>query len=183
MYDNLLILKERNLPSDIIRSHMIPHLKPRPHAIFPNLRKLILSHNEISGSIDDSLNSLTHLERINFNSNLLSGSFPDIENLEKLRQLHISHNDFTNELPKFTNKNLYFLDISNNKFQGSIGDTFKELPRLKLLDISNNQLEGKISEYLYNNAFLEGVYLGGNNFSDIPFWFRRGAPFNFFGLY
>jgi hypothetical protein len=69
---------------------------------------------------------------------------------------------------------LKFINLSNNKLSGTIGDKFNKLTDLIYLYLHSNVLEGEINEInLYNCKSLRVLTLGDNKFSDYEYQRRQ----------
>ncbi|XVF78944.1 hypothetical protein PTKIN_Ptkin14bG0179200 [Pterospermum kingtungense] len=84
---------------------------------------LDLSFNFLSGSIPDSLSSMSNLSVLDLGDNTLTGTIP--ESLGSLSSLGV-------------------LDLSHNQLQGSIPESLGSLDFLMEIDVSNNNLSGTI---------------------------------------
>jgi len=124
-----------------------------PSELFLNtqLISLDISNTKLSGTIP-YLNLLTSITQLNMENNNLSGLFPNISNLKNLEILKISNNNFTGSLPNVTNCNrLGIYDVSVNNFTGDVG-TFNS-SNLYSIDISGNKLDGTISRDVLINTY------------------------------
>ncbi|PHT94814.1 hypothetical protein T459_02696 [Capsicum annuum] len=104
-----------------------------------------LEGNKLQGYLPKSIRNLVNLEMLHFSSNNFSGKInvSFFSNLKKLEELNLSHNSIS--LINCKNKikvNLWNLDLSNNKIQGSIPDWAWSnwLLSLTVLNLSHNKL-------------------------------------------
>ncbi|KAK2379011.1 receptor protein [Trifolium repens] len=109
-----------------------------------HLTYLELSHNDLSGAIPSSLFTLPSLEDIYLDDNqfIKLDEFLNVSSF-LLRNLDLSYNNLLGPFPIsiFHLKSLIFLDLSYNKFNGSLHlHKFLELKNLNFLDISHNKL-------------------------------------------
>ncbi|XP_058742819.1 receptor like protein 22-like [Vicia villosa] len=184
-------LEELNLCNNKLRENI-------PKSIFDlsNLTILCLSSNNLSGVVDfqhfSKLQNLFSLSlshnsqlSLNFQSNV-NYNFVELTTL-KLSSLSL------NEIPKFLGKlpSLYSLDMSNNKFNGSVpnwlletivADGFLNLSQnmftsidqistsrkeLGSLDLSSNSLQGELSVSICNWSSLKYLNLAHNKLTGI----------------
>ena len=130
--------------------------------------ELYLNHNQLSGSIPDSLGDLTNLERLYLNHNQLSGSIPDsLGDLTSLTELRLDHNQLSGPIPDSLGDltSLERLELGNNALSGSIPDSLGDLTRLQELRLQRNQLTGPIPDSLGDLTGLERLELGNNALS------------------
>lgn len=117
-----------------------------------NLKSFNFQNAKLSGTIP-SLNSLTSLTLINILNNNFNGNFPNISNLLNLQHLKIGGNNFTGLLPDVKNCNqLKIYDVSVNNFVGDVG--IFNSSELFSIDMSGNKLDGTIA----NNVLLNTYY-------------------------
>ncbi|KAF7849430.1 hypothetical protein BT93_L0799 [Corymbia citriodora subsp. variegata] len=97
-----------------------------------------------------------------------------------LMAIDLSHNKFEGSIPKLIGdlKSLRMLNLSHNFLNGSIPSSLANLTMLESLDLSLNNLEGEIPQQLANLTFLEVFDVSHNQLSGpIP----RGTQFDTFG--
>ncbi|GLJ42465.1 hypothetical protein SUGI_0880050 [Cryptomeria japonica] len=140
-------------------------------SLIPTLRMLALDHNQLSGTIPDSVSNLTSLEEMLISSNRLTGNFSLqlLENVTCIEILNLSENELLvnipkswvpqfsrllflglgscnieGDLPAFLSQQflLELLDLPDNKIVGNLPLWLWDLPNLQYLNLSNNQLEG-----------------------------------------
>ncbi|KAA3471888.1 LRR receptor-like serine/threonine-protein kinase GSO2 isoform X3 [Gossypium australe] len=159
-----------------------------------SLKSLIISQNELEGSIDiTELKSLTNLKTLDLSGNRIESlkHFQDGErplNLTNLKELNLDSNSFTNSLLAQLSgfSNLKSLTIGNNQLKGSINikELLDALSNLEELDMSENEVKeivpiknkdngslGKLKVATLNNLLetfssVNTLYLSGNYFSD-----------------
>ncbi|XWS13482.1 hypothetical protein CRYUN_Cryun36dG0040800 [Craigia yunnanensis] len=116
---NLINLEELDLRSNLINGSIFASFR-----VFPNLKSLIISHNQLKGSIDMK-GTLINLKKLDLSSN-------NIESLQSFqdsgRQLNLTH--------------LEEVDLSSNLINDSIFASLMAFPNLKFLLISCKQLKG-----------------------------------------
>ncbi|KAJ4717594.1 Receptor-like protein [Melia azedarach] len=132
---------------------------------------LDLSSNNLQGSLP-----VPPIRTLSFvvSNNSLTGEISTwICKLEDLAALDLSYNSLSGNLPPCLGSfspRLQILQLSRNKFSGSIPQTFLN-GSLKMIDLSYNLLQGRIPRSLANCTMLEFLNLGNNQINDIfPSW-------------
>jgi len=133
-----------------------------------NLVSLELSHNQLSGPIPDSLGSLSNLESLELSNNQLSGPIPDsLGSLSNLERLWLNSNQLSGPIPDSLGSlsNLMLLYLHSNQLGGTIPDSLGNLSSLTSLILGHNQLSASIPESLGNLSSLTYLSLGRNQLS------------------
>ncbi|XP_057436860.1 cuscuta receptor 1-like isoform X2 [Lotus japonicus] len=163
-------------------------------SIFPNLRFLNMSINEIQGSISHEFGQMKLLDTLDLSDNYLSGEipkniswdrsslrflrlsnnklngpvFPTLSALKHLEQLYLDGNSFSGSIPSgFSNTSLLALDISNNHFVGKLPNVVGNLTNLVALSMSNNHLEGSMPAGLVELESLVYLDISQNDFTGL----------------
>ncbi|KAK9665384.1 hypothetical protein RND81_14G109000 [Saponaria officinalis] len=144
---------------------------PVPDALH-RLSYLDLSYNNLELPISNKLWNMPSLTYLSLSGNNLQGSvFHIVRRLCNLQQLDLSGNNFTDELTNVfqtalgcADKVLVTLDLSNNRFSGSIPDTVSSFSSLTELHLDGNQLNGTISRGIGHLLKLERLYISYNSF-------------------
>ncbi|KAJ4706579.1 Leucine-rich repeat receptor protein kinase [Melia azedarach] len=131
-----------------------------------NITVLDLSNNALSGSIFQFIchgkNMSKGMEFLKLSKKNLSGEIPDCWNMNwsSLVGLNLSHNKFTNSLPKSMGSliSLQSLNLRNNKLSGAIPMSFKNCTELLAFDIGENEFVGNIPIWI-GEAFSKMVFL------------------------
>ena len=133
--------------------------------------RLILSRNELTGSIPGELGGLTNLEDLNLSGNQLTGEIPaELGGLTNLEDLNLYGNQLTGEIPGELGglANLQTLWLSGNQLTG-IPAELGSLTNLETLWLSRNELTGSIPGELGGLTNLEDLNLSGNQLTgEIP---------------
>ncbi|XP_061955006.1 receptor-like protein 7 [Populus nigra] len=145
-----------------------------------HLEILELEDNELVGHIPKwfvNMSTIT-LEHLSLAGNLLTGfeqSF-DVLPWNNLRSLDLSRNKFQGSLP-IPPPAIYEYDVLNNELNGEIPEGICNLSSLSVLELSNNNLSGKLPQCLGNKGSTATVLnLRNNSFSgDIPETFTSGC--------
>ncbi|CAL0328505.1 unnamed protein product [Lupinus luteus] len=148
-----------------------------------NLADLDLSFKKLSGTLPPSLSHLNELFRFNFDNNKLTGPIPDSHGyLKNLKTFSLSRNQLSGRIPvSLARLNLYYINLSNNRFQGDASMLFRskkmtsliylsrnllafdlgkvEFPEdLKTLDVSHNDIYGNLPLVVENLSLLNVSY-------------------------
>lgn len=135
------------------------------------LRLLNFSSNRLVGSLPN-LVGFKRLEILDFSFNLMSGSVGlQLDELVSLKCLNLSSNSFSGPVPTKIGRNnaLEQLQLSKNKFQGTISEVIASYMNLTFIDLSANDLFGSLPLQIGSLSKLEFLILSANNFSgEIP---------------
>ncbi|KAK9266424.1 hypothetical protein L1049_012444 [Liquidambar formosana] len=119
---------------------------------FPNLLRLDLKYNELTGTIPLNIGILSKLQFLDLSTNSLNGSLPlSIANLTQVFELDVSRNNLTCELDR-------------RLFPDGTGVTKTGLMSLKNLLLSQTGLGGLIPSEIANSKNLVILALDGNHF-------------------
>ncbi|GLT32397.1 hypothetical protein SLA2020_070670 [Shorea laevis] len=110
-----------------------------------SLSFILISNNNLQGSIPESICDATSLQVLDLSNNSLNGTIPQC----------------LNEM-----KSLKVLNLGRNNLSGNISDKFSSNCLLQTLNLNGNHLEGKVPRSLANCSSLEVLDLGNNQISD-----------------
>ncbi|XWS29647.1 hypothetical protein CRYUN_Cryun24cG0047500 [Craigia yunnanensis] len=131
-----------------------------------------LSEFGISGGFPFGFCRIRTLRALFLAGNFINGSLSSqaLSPCSRLREINLSDNLITGELPDFSFDNLEVLQLSNNNFSGDIPLSFGRIQSLKILSLGGNLLNGKIPSFLGNLTELTQLELGYNPFkaSSLP---------------
>nr|GEU45335.1 hypothetical protein [Tanacetum cinerariifolium] len=133
------------------------------------LEVLYLDHNQLRGSIPESLSRLTNLRVLDMSSNELTTPIPEavsLSRLTNLRVLDMSSNELTTPIPEAVCRFRFLsvLDLSSNSLNGAIPIPVGNLKKIIFLDLSANNLQGKVSEaHFANLSMLKHLDISSNN--------------------
>ena len=155
-----------------------------PTKFAPSLKYIFLDDNGISGSIADDLLKLSKLETLYLNDNQLTGTLKSFRSMSNIRFLNLNKNQIGGPLNSLDLNvtNLQFIDVSNNRFTGSI-PSYLFGPRLQEFAAASNCLEIVIPEEICNARELRVIVLDGMHSGQScrnPFF--RGTIFKSYGL-
>ena len=112
--------------------------------------------------------SLTSLESLDLDTNILDSLPKSIGDICTLRKLFFSYNnpnaqlvELINNLSRCVKDSLEDLGLSNNQLTGSLPN-FALFPSLKYLDLSNNILNGTVPKSIGSLYKLEGLDMSWN---------------------
>ncbi|XVF03747.1 hypothetical protein REPUB_Repub05bG0020100 [Reevesia pubescens] len=103
---------------------------------------------------------------LDLSSNNLSGPLTQMLSYA-IQSLNLSKNKFYGSISSICNitGDLKFLDLSSNLLSGVVPDCFAQFPQLIVLNLADNNLSGPIPSSLGSLASLEMLNLRGNRFS------------------
>lgn len=103
----------------------------------------------LSGTIPDSLYTLSHLQILDLAGNSLTGQIsPSIGGLTELQLLSLGGNELTGPIPAACSAltQLATLDLSSNKLEGVIPNAFGAMDKLMELHLEENKLRGPLPD-------------------------------------
>ncbi|KAK8589545.1 hypothetical protein V6N13_088371 [Hibiscus sabdariffa] len=130
---------------------------------------LSLSRNLFSGSLSEFVcnSSMTSMQVLYIDANLLSGEIPDCWNhWQKLEHLNLGNNNLTGKIPSSLGyANLVVLNLRNNSLFGELPSTLQNSTSLAVLDLSENQFCKGVPAWIGDKlSGLEVLSLRSNNF-------------------
>ncbi|XP_015967144.2 receptor-like protein EIX2 [Arachis duranensis] len=146
---------------------------PDDLSIFPFLKDLSLDFNQLRGKIADNIRLPSQLKALSISSNSIEGGIPkSFGNICTLESLDLSYNNMIGELPVAIQhlsgcSSLQYLDLSNNKFNGTLPDITSIFPSLITLSLSENKLNGKVPEEIRFPLQLETLMMNSNSLEGV----------------
>ncbi|KAF6141097.1 hypothetical protein GIB67_006542 [Kingdonia uniflora] len=138
------------------------------------------------GVLCNNSSSISVVEKLSLSHQQLRGNLSLISELKGLKWLDLSMNKFEGSIPPSFGSlsELEFLDLSLNKFGNSIPLEFGSLKNLRSLNLSNNFLEGSIPAELMGLESLEELQISENNLvGSISSWIGNLTKLRVFTAY
>ncbi|WVY98344.1 hypothetical protein V8G54_030495 [Vigna mungo] len=157
-------------------------------SIFPNLKFLNMSINDIQGSIPHEFSQMHFLNTLDLSDNNLSGEiprnisgnefrilklsnnnlhgpvFPTLSTLKNLQELYLDRNNLYGSIDSFSSTSLVALDLSDNHLVGKLPGVMGNFSKLRVLSLSNNNMGGSISTRFVELNTLTYLDISGNDF-------------------
>ncbi|XP_059629130.1 receptor-like protein EIX1 [Cornus florida] len=130
-----------------------------------NLISLYLANNQLIGTLPKCIGQLSMLESLDVAVNFLEGPIPLV--LPNVTYLDLSSNKFSGSISflcSTINENLRFFDLSDNHLSGKLPDCWMHMKELVVFDLANNNLFGKIPQSLGFLTQVQTLHLRKNNF-------------------
>ncbi|CAB9523465.1 serine threonine-protein kinase BRI1-like [Seminavis robusta] len=139
----------------------------------PSLTRLFLGNNKFHGSIDGSfLRNIQNLRELDLSSNQFTGNLP--HHMFNYEILDLHDNDLEGEIPSVERDDhpLQYLLLHNNGFSGRLHNSIANLRSLTRLDVSNNEITGPLPRSISDMEDLQYLYLANNEWDEgpIPQW-------------
>lgn len=114
-----------------------------------------------------AISNLPMLHNLSVVNNHFTGSMLHISPMKSLKFLDLSLNKFNGSLPpSFVElRSLVYLNLSLNEFSGTVPNVFHKLDQLEYLDFHSNSFSGDIMEIFYQMGSVLHVDLSNNKFS------------------
>ena len=135
---------------------------------------MILSDNQLTGSIPRKLGNLFKLQTLSIEDNQLTGIIPtELGGLTELYYLRLSRNQLTGAIPTELGNlvNLELLYLSSNRLSGDVPSQLGNLSELEGLTLHSNQLTGCVPEHLEDQLDRSTLWAVG-----VPFCSTSTAP-------
>nr|GMD65838.1 receptor-like kinase TMK4 [Ipomoea batatas] len=136
---------------------------------FPKLENVILSFNNLTGSLPGSFSgSKIRILRLDNQQLGLSGNISVLSSMTQLLQVWLQGNAFTGQIPELYGlQNLSDLRLGDNRLTGFVPDSLRNLMiihGLRTVFLQNNKLQGPIPQFQFQFQFQFQVNLGNNSF-------------------
>ncbi|XP_044974434.1 probable leucine-rich repeat receptor-like protein kinase At1g35710 [Hordeum vulgare subsp. vulgare] len=158
-----------------------------------SLKYLDLEQNSLFGKFPDTLGNMTYFQVLDISDNEIMNMTMTrnlLKNLCSLEIINLSSNEISGDievlmdsLPQCTRKKLQELDLSGNKFSGSLPNFIGNFTRLSILSLSENSLAGHIPPQLGNLTCLTSLDLDDNHLTgSIPAEFGALTSLTYLGI-
>jgi len=94
-------------------------------------------------------------------NNAFTGRLPDMNHFPNIRDVYVQQNAFSGTIPNNFASSLSKLDISSNRFTGSIPSKLFQLPFLELFGASLNCVSEQLPESICQARNMKQLYLDG----------------------
>ncbi|PIA44538.1 hypothetical protein AQUCO_01700262v1, partial [Aquilegia coerulea] len=136
----------------------------------PKLKLLLLSNNNINGTIPSSLCKMLSLSYLDFSKNHLSGVLPNcLGDLKRVMVIDLTSNNLSGTIQRsFCHQSVYLrsLHLSKNNFQGEFPSGLQNCTSLNILDVSDNKFSGEIPTWIGQNLYsLRIIKLSSNKYN------------------
>uniref|UniRef100_A0A803L7F0 FBD domain-containing protein n=1 Tax=Chenopodium quinoa TaxID=63459 RepID=A0A803L7F0_CHEQI len=141
---------------------------PIPSSIgqLASLQVLDLSDNKLTGVLPDSLGNLSNCFDMNLQNNMITGKIPSWMSKLNLSWLMLAKTGLKGELPSWLSSlPLGYLDLSSNELTGRFPTWIGNMSDLWYLNISYNKFYSTIPKEFKNMLLLTDLDLHSNNFS------------------
>ncbi|KAK7360129.1 hypothetical protein VNO77_02107 [Canavalia gladiata] len=148
---------------------------PIPSSIgsLSNLEELYLDNNNLTGTIPVSFNGLKSLKRLEMQFNKLNGVVPNLASLKTLDYLDLSFNVISGGFPSSLPESLVQISMRNNSLNGALqSESLRNLKNLQVMDLSSNKFKGSVPFVLFELPSLQQLTLSFNEFSymEVPYY-------------
>jgi len=142
---------------------------------FSQLKELKMTNMNLRGTIPSNLFAMPNIEVIDLSHNLLTGSLPDFINSPNLKILILTDNKLADEkmqdrlkdqkgdtCPTVDKESSALRTDPNPGLDGTIPESWANFTQLQVLDLSGNTLSGEIPAEIANLTSLESLNLSDN---------------------
>ncbi|MED6139895.1 hypothetical protein PIB30_088237 [Stylosanthes scabra] len=138
------------------------------------LTKLNLRNNSFHGEFPQQVGNLQHLQHVNISYNVFGGNiFGNLSQCKELSILAAGHNNFTGTIPSWVgnfSSSMSQINLAVNNFHGSIPNEVGYLSSLTLLALNGNHFSGTIPLSVFNISSLYFFTVSQNNLhGTLPF--------------
>jgi Leucine-rich repeat (LRR) protein len=138
-----------------------------------------LSDNRFTGTIPMNLGGGSSLQTLDLGGNQIAMGIPDMSSYTSLLQLSLESNALENEIPDsmYEMTTLEILYLNGNPLTGTLSGLISNLSALRELRIGDTQIEGFIPSELFSLPSLQELDISGARFTgQLSFGFANLAP-------
>ncbi|KAL6320125.1 hypothetical protein AAG906_004634 [Vitis piasezkii] len=143
-----------------------------------------ISNNQITGTLPNLSSKFDQPLYIDMSSNYLEGSISELPSV--LGLLDLSNNKFSGSIALLctvANTYLVRLDLSNNSLSGELPNCWPQWKSLTVLNLENNQFSGKIPESFGSLQLIQTLHLRNNNLiGELPSSLKKCKSLSFIDL-
>ncbi|CAD5323895.1 unnamed protein product [Arabidopsis thaliana] len=143
-------------------------LSPRSISKLVNLTSLDISYNKLEGQVPYFIWRPSNLQSVDLSHNSFFdlGKSVEVVNGAKLVGLNLGSNSLQGPIPQWicNFRFVFFLDLSDNRFTGSIPQCLKNSTDFNTLNLRNNSLSGFLPELCMDSTMLRSLDVSYNNF-------------------
>ncbi|KAJ9678532.1 hypothetical protein PVL29_020655 [Vitis rotundifolia] len=143
-----------------------------------------ISNNQIIGTLPNVSSKFDYPHYIDMSSNYLEGSIPQLPS--NLAWLDLSNNKFSGSITSLctvANSYMVFLDLSNNLLSGELPNCWPQWKNLIVLNLENNQFSGKIPKSFGSLQSIQTLHLRNNNLiGELPSSLEKCKSLSFIDL-
>ncbi|XP_039116497.1 probable LRR receptor-like serine/threonine-protein kinase At1g53440 isoform X2 [Dioscorea cayenensis subsp. rotundata] len=129
-----------------------------------HVTSIILTGQNLTGSLPDEFSNLTFLQAIDLRMNYLNGTIPTAWASTPLIDIELMGNCITGRIPDELGRitTLQYLSLGSNLIEGPLPETLGNLTNLLGLEITANAITGRLPESLGNLKNITFIYITGN---------------------
>ncbi|KAJ9703208.1 hypothetical protein PVL29_004835 [Vitis rotundifolia] len=143
-----------------------------------------ISNNQITGTLPNLSLKFGYSFYVDMSSSYLEGSIPQLPS--HLRWLDLSNNKFSGSITLLctvANSYLVYLDLSNNSLSGELPNCWPQWKSLIVLNLENNQFYGKIPKSFGSLQSIQTLHLRNNNLiGELPSSLKKCKSLSFIDL-
>jgi Leucine-rich repeat (LRR) protein len=146
-------------------NHHTSHL-PDTLGLVSSLQTIELPRNHLTGRLPSSFGDLTECVVLSLSHNLLTGPLPSqLGSLKQLEQLYLQNNRLRGQLSRLLwqaqELHLINLDLSANRFSGSVSSALFLIPSIQTIAMTSNCFTGTLPPQICSAGYLSVLSLDG----------------------
>ncbi|KAH7651405.1 Non-specific serine/threonine protein kinase protein [Dioscorea alata] len=146
-----------------------------------HVTSIILTGQNLTGSLPDEFSNLTFLQAIDLTMNYLNGTIPIAWASTNLIDVELRGNRITGRIPDELSRitTLQYLSLANNLIEGPLPQSLGNLTNLLALELTANAISGRLPESLGNLKHITYFLITSNPMSGkIPGFIRNWTQLN-----